>query len=189
MSVGHQGLRHLVDLFGLLTLATTLREDYVADDIFLNVGHVALVADQTGFLRVLQIIAVALANFSVDSLLDPHHFVDHLVPELLKQTKRIAVFGIDDPNEKEALRLQFVEGDVEDLLIVQRVIGNGHSSRGVGRRQLPWRVRRDDVEQSASVLLLALFKRLKIKGLHVCRQGDAPKLPDVFVALQQLGLV
>jgi len=63
----------------------------------------------------LQVVAMAFCNLSVDSLLDPCNLINKpndyklililLVAELLKEVKSKAVLGVNDPNEEKAVLL------------------------------------------------------------------------------------
>ena len=79
----------------------------------------------------LQVVAVSLGNLSIDCLLDPGDLIDKLVAEMLHHVDCKAILGIDDPNEEEAVGLDLVKGDIPDLLVIERVVGYGHTSSWV----------------------------------------------------------
>ena len=68
-----------------------------------------------------------------------------------------------------------------DLVVSQGCVSDGYTSGRVGRRELPWRIHADDVEQAASMLLLATAKLLKLEGQNIGKDGHAPELPLVDV--------
>ena len=86
----------------------------------------------------LQVVSVALGYLAIDGLLDPRNLVHKLVAVLLHELNSEAVLGIDHPDEEEAVSLQFIEGNVEDLAVLQGIVGYGYASRGVGGGELPW---------------------------------------------------
>ena len=61
-----------------------------------------------------------------------------LVAMLLEQIESKPVLGIDDPNKQESICLDLVEGQIQNLVINQGVVGNGNTSGWVGTGQLPW---------------------------------------------------
>ena len=77
-----------------------------------------------------------------------------LVVELFEEVESKAVLGVNDPDEEETILLDHVKRQVHDLLVIQRVVGDGNAASRVSRAQLPWRVDRNDVEKSASCLAL-----------------------------------
>lgn len=118
VAIGAQRFSDLVDLLRFLTLSSSLAED--------NVGHVAhrplfrlaLDTNKASLLCVLQIEAVALRNPAIDGLLDPCDLVDEVVAKVLHHFDSISIFRVDDPNEKETIRLQPVKWNVFNLRVV-----------------------------------------------------------------------
>ena len=77
VALGHERLTDVVDFFRFLWLASPHAEDHVTVNVAFDlVTQVTFVAYKTRFFGVLKIISVALVNFSVDSLLDPHDLID-----------------------------------------------------------------------------------------------------------------
>ena len=68
-------------------------------------------------------------RFGVKSILTSsrENMVD-IVTILFHHVQRHSIFGIDDPDEEEAVTLNLIEGDVQNLLVVKSVIGDGHTS-------------------------------------------------------------
>ena len=132
VSVGHESLGNLVYLLRLLRLPSPLAEDHIAFNVESGLAvHVAFHAHQAGLLGMLEIVAMALGNLPIDSLLHPSNFIDQLVSECLHHLNGKAVLRVDNPNEQEAVGLDLVEGDILDLLVIQSVIGDGDTSSRV----------------------------------------------------------
>jgi hypothetical protein len=117
----------------------------------------------------LEVVAMTLGNFAVDGLLDPGDLVDELVAILLHHVEGKTIFGVDNPNEQEAVALDLIEGDVQDVLVIQSVIRNGHSSCRIGRGKLPRRVNCYHIEEPSTKILLALSKKIEIELGHIYR--------------------
>jgi len=79
-----------------------------------------------------------------------------LVAMQLEEIEGELILVVDHPDEKEAVTLHVLERKSLDFVVGHRRVGNRHASGGVGRRELPWRVHADDVEEAACVLHLAL---------------------------------
>lgn len=97
---------------------------------------------------------MTLGDLSVDSLLDPGNLIDKLVAVVFHHVNGHAVLGVDHPDEQETVGLDLVERDVKDLLVVQGVVGNGDTSCGVGRGELPGWVNGDHIKKPSTVLHL-----------------------------------
>jgi hypothetical protein len=132
--VGDKLLYNLIDLLRLLGLATTLAKDNVAVDVSLDPGaQVALIANKTGFLRVLQVVAVTLGDLAVHCLLDPNDFVNQLVAVPFVKLQSESHLRIYDPNKQEAVLLKLIEGHpIQDVHIAESVVSDRHTSRWVG---------------------------------------------------------
>lgn len=76
----------------------------------------------------LQIVAMALGNLAIHSLLHPGYLIDQLVSEVLHHLNGKAVLRVDNPDEQEAVGLDLVKGDIRDLLVIQSIIGDGDTS-------------------------------------------------------------
>jgi len=127
--VGNKCLSDLIYLLGFLRLATSLTEDHIGLNVEASLGiDVPLHADKTSLLSMLQIVAVTLSYLSIDSLLDPGDLINEFVSEMLHHVNGKAVLGINDPDKEEAVSLNLVERDIPDLLVIQSVIGYGHTS-------------------------------------------------------------
>lgn len=186
-AVGHQGLCNVVDLLWLLALAAALAEDDVCLDVELSsFGHVALNSNEAGFLGMLQVVPVTLGDLAVYCLLHPGNLVNELVAVVLHHRDSKAVLGVDHPDQEEPVLLQLVEGNIEHLLIVQRLVGNGDSSGGVGRGKLPGRVASDDVKELSAVPLLSVSECLPVKANHVFTERYRPELLNVGLLLESL---
>ena len=80
----------------------------------------------------LEVITMTFCDLSIHSLLDPSYFINKFVAEILHHFESETIFCVDDPDEEEAILLNLVKWNVQDLLIVQSVICNGYSSGRVG---------------------------------------------------------
>lgn len=99
---------------------------------------------------------------------------------LVENFKCKSVLGVDDPNKKEAVSLNLVERHIKDLVIVQGVVGNGHTSGRVGRRELPWGIDGDDIKKSSvRVLFLSSRKKVPVKLSDINRKWNTPELLDI----------
>ena len=88
-------------------MTPSLAEDDIGTYIEIGlVSYVALHADQTGLLGVLQVEPVALCDLPVDSLLDPGDLVNERVAIVVHHFDGKAVLRIDHPDEQEAGLLQ-----------------------------------------------------------------------------------
>lgn len=67
-----------------------------------------------------------------------------------------SVLGIDNPNENEAISLDLGKGHVQDIFIIERLVGDSDATSRVGRAELPWRIDRDHVKESPCTLELLL---------------------------------
>ena len=67
-----------------------------------------------------------------------------------------SVLGIDNPNENEAISLDLGKGHVQDIFIIERLVGDSDPTGRVGRTELPWRIDRDHVKESPCALELLL---------------------------------
>ena len=110
--IWYHGFGDIVDLFGLLTLASSLTEY----DICFNVADCLLAdvsfdSDKACLLGMLQVVSVALGYLPVDCLLDPCDLVDQFVSVMLHHLQGEPVLGVDYPDEQEAVGLKLVEGD------------------------------------------------------------------------------
>ena len=132
VSVWNESLGNFVYLLRLLRLPSPLAEDHIALNVKSCLAvHVALHAHQAGLLGMLQIVAMTLGNFAIDSLLHPGNLIDQLVSECLHHLNGKAVLRVDNPNEKEAVGLDLVEGNILDLLVIKSVVGDGNTSSRV----------------------------------------------------------
>lgn len=184
VAVRYHALSYLVYFFRLLGLPATLTEydirHYIKASLLVLLSqHGALRPDEARLLRVLQVVAMAFRNLAIDGLLHPSDLVHERVALLLHHLYREAVFGIDDPYEEESILLQFFERDVHHLLIVECVVCYRDTSRGIGRRELPWRITGNNIEKLASMSLLTPCKVVPIKFCNIVTQRDRPKLLDV----------
>ena len=129
VSVGHESLGNLVYLLRLLRLPSPLAEDHITLNVESCLAvHVALHAHQAGLLGMLQIVAMALGNLAIDSLLHPGNLIDQFVSVLLHHINGHAVLRVDNPDEKETVGLDLVEGDIQNLLVIQSVVGDSDTS-------------------------------------------------------------
>lgn len=135
IAVGNKSLSNLIYLFWLLRLTSPLTEYDIALDVEAGfVRDIAANTNKAGLFGMLKIVAVPLGNLAIYSLLNPGNFIDETIAILLHHVKGHAIFGVDDPDEKETVTLNLVKGDVEDLFIIQGVISNGDSSCRISRR-------------------------------------------------------
>ncbi len=135
IAVGYKSLSDLIDLFWLLRLTSSLTENDIALDVEAGfVRDVATNTNKASLFSMLKIVAMPLCNLAIYSLLYPGNFIDETIAILLHHVKGHTIFGVDDPDEKEPVALNLVKGYVEDLFIIQGVIGNGNSSSRVSRR-------------------------------------------------------
>jgi hypothetical protein len=135
IAVGYKSLSDLIDLFWLLRLSSPLTEYDIALDVEAGfVRDVAANTNKAGLFGMLKIVAVPLCNLAIYSLLNPGNFIDETIAILLHHVKGHAIFGVDNPDEKETVTLNLVKGYVEDLFIIQGVISNGDSSCRISRR-------------------------------------------------------
>lgn len=133
VAIWNQGFRDIVDLLWLLRLASSLRKDDIRLDVEVGfASHISFHSNQTSFLGVLEVEAMTFGNLSVDCLLDPGDLVYHFVPKFVKDVQREAIFCVDDPDEKESIGLDFIEWDIQDLVVGQRVVGNGNTTSRIG---------------------------------------------------------
>jgi hypothetical protein len=76
----------------------------------------------------LQVVTVALGDLSVNCLFDPGNFIHQPITILFHHVQGHSIFGVNDPDEEKAVTLNLIEGDVQNLLVVKSVIGDGHTS-------------------------------------------------------------
>lgn len=116
---------------------------------------------------------MALGNLTVDTLLHPADLIAEGVAPFLHQVKAEAKLRVYRPNEEEAVVLKTGDGELLDLGVGQRVIGNGDPAGRVGRRELPWRVHHDHVKELAGEFPLLRGESLEVEGEHIGRDGYA----------------
>ena len=168
-TVRHERLSQVVDLFRLLRLASSLRKDNICHKVEAAVfGRVAFDSNQARFLGVLKVEAVALGDLAVDCLLDPGDLIDKTVAELLEQAECKSVLGIDDPDEEVAVSLEPIERNLENFLIFESRVSDGHSSSWICRTQLPRRIAGNDVEHPASMFHLGTNQLVDLEHLLSC---------------------
>ena len=100
----------------------------------------------------------------------------------LEEVQCELVLVVDDPDEKEAISLYMMQGQIADERISHRRVGNGNTSGRVSSRKLPRRIHADDVVETAGVLLLYFAEILKVVSIHINQDGNTPELPLVDVA-------
>ncbi len=104
--IGHQLLNKFINFSRFLTLSSTFTENYIRGDSFIVILEISLVSNETGLLGMLQVEAVTLSDLAIDRLLDPIDGIDYFVaPLLLHHVDCPLEFGVDDPDEEEALTL------------------------------------------------------------------------------------
>ena len=116
----------------------------------------SLGSDEASFFGVLEVVAVAFGDLPINSLFDPCNLINQPVAIVLHHRNGEPVLGINNPNKEEAIGLQLVKRDVEDLLIRESAVGDGHTTGRIGAGELPWGVTGDHVEESASGSLLTV---------------------------------
>ena len=118
VAVRYQSLCNIVNFFRLLALSSPLAKNDIGFNVSTNALRVAFETDKASFFGVLQVVAVALGDFTVNCLLDPHDFIDQFVSMLLHNFKRKPVFGVNDPDEQKSVRLQLVKRYIENLVVI-----------------------------------------------------------------------
>lgn len=127
---------------------------------------------------------MTLRDLAVDGLLDPSNLLYERVAVRVKHVESETVFGIDDPDEEEALLLQQIEAQIlHDLLVSEITVGDGDASGWVRSRQLPWWVASDDVEEAttavSSLRRRQLHEEIVRLETNLVTQRHAPELLQV----------
>lgn len=118
VSIRHESLSHIIDLLRFLGLASPHVENHVSLDVEEGLlSDITFDADQAGFLCMLEVVAMALGNLTVNCLLDPGNLVNQGVTILVHHFDCEAVLGVDHPNEKETGFLNLVEWHLHDVLV------------------------------------------------------------------------
>ena len=133
VAVGYESLGDLINLLWFLRLAPPLAEDHIA--LYVESGfsiYIPLHSNKASLLSMLKVVTVTLGDLAVDGLFDPGDLIDEFVAVFLHHLQCKAVLRIDHPNEQEPISLDLVERDVQDVLVVQGVVGDGNTSGRVG---------------------------------------------------------
>ena len=80
----------------------------------------------------LQVEPMAFRDFPIDSLFYPSYLINQSVSPFVKHIECKSVFVVDHPDEKETALLDFVERNVQDLLVTKSTVSDSHTSRWVG---------------------------------------------------------
>jgi len=114
-------------------LTTSLRKDNVGHYVHFGlVFNIAFDSNKARFFCVLEVIAMPLSYLAIDRLLNPSNLINKFILEVFHHFKCKSVFGVNHPDEEEAVGLEFVKWNVEDLLIVKSIVGNSNTSSGIG---------------------------------------------------------
>lgn len=105
---------------------------------------------------------------------------------LLEEFESEVVFGVNDPDKKKAITLNFLKRDIHDVVISQGGICDGYTSCRVSSREYPWRIHTDDIEEATSVLHLLLAEICEVIRDDIYQDRHAPELPCVNVGLNVL---
>ena len=165
-----------------------MAEDDRAHDVVILLLRLSFGSDKASLLSVLQVVAVALGNEPIHSLLDPNDFIDNLVALRLHHLNGKPVLGVDDPDKEEAVSLELFERNLVDDRVWELLVGDSHSSSGISRAELPWRIAGDHIEQLSSMLPLGLHQLVPLHLLDVDAHRDAPELLDVLLVFEYLEL-
>lgn len=112
-----------------MALPTAVAEDDIRGHTLVILCEVALIANQAGFLCMLQVKPMSFCYFPVDCFLYPVYVIDYLVaPLLLHDVHRPLELRVDDPYEQKALLLKQGDWDLLDGLIAETGVLNGHAS-------------------------------------------------------------
>ena len=74
-----------------------------------------------------------------------------------------------NPDEEKSVLLELLDGQIEQTVIIDRIVIDSYSSSWSGGAEKPWRVHCDDVKQSTSELLLGFSKSIEVKFKNVYR--------------------
>lgn len=133
VTVWYQSFHNIIDLLRLLRLTSPLRKDNIRHNIEDGfVSHISFYPDQASLFGVLQVESMTFCNLTVHCLFYPGHFVHELVAMLVEHVQGEAVLRVDDPNKEEALRLDLLEWQVQDILVGQGAVGDSDTSSWVG---------------------------------------------------------
>ena len=131
----------------------------------------------------LQVVAVSFVDLTVNGLLHPNEFLDKLVVVAGKEVQSKLVLVVDYPDEQKAVGLELLKRNTRlvDVLVGECVVVGCHTTSGVASREDPWRIHRDHVEKTASVLQLSLGKPVEeVVLLDVRGNRDAKLLVKAF---------
>lgn len=118
LAIRYKRLDHLVNFFGLLTLASSLGKDDVAANIVTGAGRRrALQTNQTTLLCVLQVVSMSFRQAPIHSTLHPRNIVNLLVSPLLHQFQCEGITRVDHPDEQKPILLQFLYRNFFNCLI------------------------------------------------------------------------
>lgn len=106
---------------------------------------------------------MSLRNFAVHSALNPCQGINYLVVPFFHQLHSKGQLGINGPDEKKPVLLQFFDGNFLNFLIPQTVVLNGNTSRWLGCAELPWRVHHDHIEHPHSKVHLAFDQLIPVE--------------------------
>ena len=138
----------------------------------------------------LKIVSVTLRNLTVYGLLNPGDFIDKFVAGLFHHIERKSILGVDDPNEKETVGLEALEGNVQYLFIVESIISDSNSSGRICGRKLPWWITSDNIKKfSARSFFLGFDEFIIVYVQNTKTHRNCPKLLNMrffFKGLQLL---
>lgn len=105
---------------------------------------------------------------------------------LLEEFESKVIFGVNNPNKKEAITLNLLKRDIHDVVISQCGVCNCHTSCRIGSREHPWRVHTDDIEQATPVLHLLLSEICEVISDDINQDWHAPELSCINISLFDL---
>ena len=119
VAVGDKSLCNLVDLLRLLRLSSPLTENDIAFNVETGfIRNISTNTNKAGLFGMLKIVAMPFRNLAIDSLLYPGNFIDKTIIILLHHVKGHAIFGVDNPDEKEPITLYLIKRNVKDFLVI-----------------------------------------------------------------------